>query len=166
MGPQQNQFYLPQQPTFVPYLSYNPFGQVVPQFSQTPPQPQQTVAQTQQPQIQQLRARIVANEDEIAPNEVSMDGSVTLFLKNDLSCIYGKTWAKDGTIKTLVFPAQVESAVNEAQAKEDQAAFNADLLTNVVQQVVQDQMENMFLPKFDELTKLITEQKKPSNLIV
>lgn len=50
-----------------------------------------------------LPGRLVANADEITPQEVPMDGSVSLFPQQDYSCIYAKTWTKEGTIATIRF---------------------------------------------------------------
>ena len=50
-----------------------------------------------------IPGRMVTNADEIVPQEVPMDGSVSLFPQNDYSCIYAKTWTKEGTIATLKF---------------------------------------------------------------
>lgn len=58
-----------------------------------------------------IPGRLVANADEITPQEVPMDGSVSLFPQNDYSCIYAKTWTKEGTIATLKFvPEQPQNA--------------------------------------------------------
>lgn len=50
-----------------------------------------------------IPGHLVTNENEIMPQEVPMDGSVSLFPQNDYSCIYAKTWTKEGTIATLKF---------------------------------------------------------------
>lgn len=50
-----------------------------------------------------IPGRLVNNLDEITPQEVPMDGSVSLFPKNDYSAIYAKTWTKDGTIATVKY---------------------------------------------------------------
>lgn len=50
-----------------------------------------------------IPGRLVTNADEITPQEVPMDGSISLFPQNDYSCIYAKTWTKEGTIATLKF---------------------------------------------------------------
>ena len=55
------------------------------------------------PMASMMPGRIVASADEIVPQEVPMDGSVSLFPQNDYSCIYAKTWTKEGTIATLKF---------------------------------------------------------------
>lgn len=50
-----------------------------------------------------IPGRLVNNLDEITPQEVPMDGSVSLFPQADYSAIYAKTWTKDGTIATVKF---------------------------------------------------------------
>lgn len=61
-----------------------------------------------------LPGRQVANADEITPQEVPMDGSVSLFPQNDYSCIYAKTWTKEGTIATMKFiPEQPQNAESQ-----------------------------------------------------
>lgn len=61
-----------------------------------------------------IPGRLVANADEITPQEVPMDGSVSLFPQNDYSCIYAKTWTKEGTIATMKFiPEQPQNAESQ-----------------------------------------------------
>lgn len=50
-----------------------------------------------------IPGRVVNTSDEITPQEVPMDGSVSLFPQSDYSCIYAKTWTKEGTIATMKF---------------------------------------------------------------
>lgn len=59
--------------------------------------------QNQSSRFQSIPGRLVNNLDEITPQEVPMDGSVSLFPQNDYSAIYAKTWTKDGTIATVKF---------------------------------------------------------------
>lgn len=57
-----------------------------------------------------IPGRMVANMDEITPQEVPMDGSISLFPQNDYSCIYAKAWTKEGNIQTVRYipdPAQM-----------------------------------------------------------
>ena len=61
--------------------------------------------------FQSIPGRTVNNLDEITPQEVPMDGSVSLFPQADYSAIYAKTWTKDGTIATMKFiPEKQEPA--------------------------------------------------------
>lgn len=67
-----------------------------------------------------IPGRLVANADEITPQEVPMDGSVSLFPQNDYSCIYAKTWTKEGTIATLKFvPEQPQAATEQKSPLEE-----------------------------------------------
>lgn len=60
-----------------------------------------------------IPGRMINSSEEIMPNEVPMDGSVGLFYKNDLSCIYSKSWNSDGTIRTIKFvPYEEEAKAN------------------------------------------------------
>ena len=67
-----------------------------------------------------LPGRQVANADEITPQEVPMDGSVSLFPQNDYSCIYAKTWTKEGTIATMKFvPEQPQTSAEQKSPLEE-----------------------------------------------
>lgn len=65
-------------------------------------------------QSQSLRGRIVNSVEEITPNEVSMDGSVTLFPTRDFEKIYAKAWNADGTISTIEYTpkSRISSSTN------------------------------------------------------
>ena len=70
--------------------------------------------------FQSIPGRLVNNLDEITPQEVPMDGSVSLFPQNDYSAIYAKTWTKDGTIATVKFiPEQPQNAAPQKSPIEE-----------------------------------------------
>lgn len=48
-----------------------------------------------------IPGRQVGDVNEITPQEVPMDGTVSLFPQNDYSCIYAKAWTKEGNIQTV-----------------------------------------------------------------
>lgn len=62
-----------------------------------------------------IRGRVISDISQITPNEVPMDGSVSLFPSQDYSCVYAKQWAADGTIKTMKYVPAVETQVVENQ---------------------------------------------------
>ena len=67
-----------------------------------------------------LPGRIVTDANEIAPQEVPMDGSVSLFLKNDYSCIYAKQWSGDGSIQTVRYvPEMPQTSAEPAMSVDD-----------------------------------------------
>ena len=46
-----------------------------------------------------IPGRMIYSPDEIMPQEVPMDGSVSLFPMHDWSCVYGKWWTSNGQIQ-------------------------------------------------------------------
>lgn len=103
----------------------------------------QTPNPYQQPnRFQSIPGRLVNNLDEITPQEVPMDGSVSLFPQNDYSAIYAKTWTKDGTIATVKFiPEQPTSAVPQKSPIEERL----------------DRIDQ----RFDHLEKMLSNRNKP-----
>lgn len=74
--------------------------------------------------FQSIPGRLVNNLDEITPQEVPMDGSVSLFPQADYSAIYAKTWTKDGTIATVKFiPEQPQMVSIHALFAESDSKF-------------------------------------------
>lgn len=92
---------------FTPGTSYAPQTGGYMAGNQTP----NSYQNQQMNRFQSIPGRLVNNLDEITPQEVPMDGSVSLFPTNDFSAIYAKTWTKDGTIATMKFiPEKQEPA--------------------------------------------------------
>lgn len=56
-----------------------------------------------------LTGRIIQTENEITPNEVAMDGSVSLFPLGDYSAIIAKQWNANGTISTIKYVPVMEN---------------------------------------------------------
>ena len=73
-----------------------------------PQQPTYTSPQPAIPNVQQATqsgpaspsvcGRVISNPDSIAPQEVPMDGSISVFPMQDNSAIFVKRWNADGTI--------------------------------------------------------------------
>lgn len=97
--------------------------------------------QNQLNRFQSIPGRLVNNLDEITPQEVPMDGSVSLFPQNDYSAIYAKTWTKDGTIATVKF-------VPEQPQMEPQKSPLEERLDRIDQ-------------RFDRLEKMLSNRNKP-----
>lgn len=92
--------------------------------------------------FQSIPGRIVNNLDEITPQEVPMDGSVSLFPQNDYSAIYAKTWTKDGTIATVKY------VLEQPQATTPQKSPIEEHLDKIDQ-------------RFDRLEKMLSDRHKP-----
>lgn len=89
-----------------------------------------------------IPGRPVNNLDEITPQEVPMDGSVSLFPQNDYSAIYAKTWTKDGTIATVKYvPEQPQAATPQKSSIEERL----------------DKIDQ----RFDRLEKMLSDRHKP-----
>lgn len=132
-----------------PYASwqnpYNPYNQ-----QYTNPYQQQPDAQQMQPNYQQtampqqikgINGRVIGNVNEVTPNEVPMDGNVSLFPMSDYSCIYAKMWNTDGTIQTIKFIPVVEN-VQEAQQTQQLTDVHYN---NILERL--DKIEQMLTPK-------------------
>lgn len=101
-----NGYYGPYQPGTM-YPSY-PAPYQGNQMGYTPFQPmtaqQQNVQQPQpQPQVLQISGRIVNSADDIMPSEVQMDGRNYYFPSADGSCIYVKSWNKNGELTMVKY---------------------------------------------------------------
>lgn len=115
-------YYGNQYPPQTPYASYPSNGaQSYQQFNMpTIPTPQAAYPQyTQQPVTQlkpTINGRVIHAIEEVTPNEVPMDGSFSLFVKDDYSCVYAKAWNTDGTIRTLKFIPETVTDIQTVDA--------------------------------------------------
>lgn len=119
------------QPYGQPYPSGNPYTMGTTQYSspqsqmQYPPfNPTNVQQHSYQPQqAAQISGRVVQNENEITPQEVPMDGTVSLFPTADYKCIYAKVWNSDGTIRTLKF-----SPVGDSEESNPTPSFRDEVM--------------------------------------
>lgn len=90
-------------PGGMPQGSQNSFMQPQPtMYGQGfPAVPGVSVVQAARPRT--IPCRMIYSPDEIVPQEVPMDGSVSLFPMHDWSCVYGKWWTSNGQIQTVKF---------------------------------------------------------------
>lgn len=110
-----------------------------------------------QPQMQQMpmqqnmvtnhiNGRFVGRVEDITANEVSMDGSVSIFPTNDMQSIYCKQWKSDGTIQTVRYVPEVIENENTANAsKEEMKSFYDEFRG----------YQNEIMERFDKLEKSI-----------
>ena len=86
-----------------------------------------------------LTGRIIQTENDITPNEVAMDGSVSLFPLGDYSAIIAKQWNANGTISTIKYVPVVDN-----EDSKDAEPSKLDTLTEQVNK------------RFDNLERLLT----------
>lgn len=98
----------------------NPYGIRTPQYQMTsqPVYYSPTPTLPTMPTYPTLPGRTVMNPDDVRPNEVPMDGSVSFFPMNDYSCIYAKIWGNDGQLKTFKFVPEKVPEQKEEQPSE------------------------------------------------
>ena len=144
-----NNPYQPQMMTYTPGYNaypYNPMQRF--QEQQLPQQPVQQVPQQQNLQIQAgINGRMVAAVEQIAANDVPMDGSVAFFPKQDLTEIYAKQWGADGSIKTVVYKPYTEPKDNQT--------VNSMIDVENAKFTLSDESTQLFLNKFQELSEKI-----------
>ena len=75
------------------------------------PQVQTPARPTTYQQPNYISSRLIKSLDEITPQEVPMDGSVSLFPMEDYSCVYAKAWNRDGTIRTVKYVPEKQEEV-------------------------------------------------------
>lgn len=140
-----NNPYQPQMMTYTPGYNaypYNPMQRF--QEQQLPQQPVQQVPQQQNLQIQAgINGRMVAAVEQIAANDVPMDGSVAFFPKQDLTEIYAKQWGADGSIKTVVYKPYTEPKDNQT--------VNSMIDVENAKFTLSDESTAVFMQKFDEI---------------
>ena len=116
-----NQFY----PMTVPGFQY---GQTQPPYVPAPTYQPQTVNQSRP---QGVLGHMITSPDQITPQEIPMDGSISLFPMRDGSAVIGKFWDSNGQIKTIRF---IPENVEQPQQQDPFAAINArfDALENLI----------------------------------
>lgn len=164
-----NNPYQPQMMTYTPGYNaypYNPMQRF--QEQQLPQQSVQQIPQQQNLQMQTgINGKMVAAVEQIAANDVPMDGSVAFFPKQDLTEIYAKQWGADGSIKTVVYKPYTEP-------KNSQGIKNTENVENLKIDL-SDESTAVFMQKFDEIfnkfdelenkmCKSLTSQRKTSTL--
>lgn len=102
-----------QQPMFAPQTQG--FGNFMNPQPYVPQTPQMAWGQNgnRYPTPSTLPGRQISSIDEIMPNDVPMDGSVSFFPVRDGSCVYAKFWNRQGTIDTIKFVPAVATSVEE-----------------------------------------------------
>lgn len=95
-----------------PYMMSTPQGAYGYTQGYQPIYPAQQMVQNQARQAPPtiLSGRFVQKLEDITPNDVTMDGSMSYFPVSDGSCIYVKFWKQDGTIGTIRFVPETVDA--------------------------------------------------------
>lgn len=121
----------------VPMPWQNPYQNNVPMptYQQNPSFPQPQMQQPQPFVPVQIHGHTIKDETtEIAPNDIPMDGTVSLFPTEDYSCIFAKHWNKDGKITTTKFvPVPMDEDYTPTPGFEDEMRARMDELKDLIQ---------------------------------
>lgn len=104
--------------------------------------PLQQFSNYNQPPVKRVPARIINDPKEIMPNEVPMDGSVSLFPTADYSCVYAKAWNANGMIDTVKYVPEKPETQPTVQSQ--------DVLTAI-------------LARLDNIERTLNKRNKPYN---
>lgn len=110
------------------------------------PNPQQF----QQLQVPPLQGRTVQSVEEITPNEVPMDSSVSFFPLADGSAIIAKTWASDGTIKTFRYVLEQQTTQEVEGQNGSNSMINQEQMVEDIVAKVTDNMKNQLESFFNK----------------
>lgn len=125
-----------------PYQNGVPFPSPYQNNIPMPPMPQYNPAPSQ-PAVQPpqfvpipIHGHTIKDENtEIAPNDIPMDGTVSLFPTENYSCIFAKHWNKDGKITTTKFvPVPADEDYVPTPGFEDEMRSRMDELKDLIQQ--------------------------------
>lgn len=133
-----NQLYTPQQ--------FNPYQVEQMQMYQQPMQQQQMIRRNNSPYCRMINAI-----EEIRADEIPMDGSIGIFVKNNMSELYAKSWnSMTGGIDTIKYIP----AIDDKEIKED---TQSDLKKEF------ENFKNKMLERFDKLEKNLGKQQQANN---
>lgn len=139
--------------------------------------------QTMQSQFQQVQkpvglpGKMVSSQADITPNDVPMDGRVSLFPQQDYSCIIAKAWNAEGKIDTVVYVPQKPETAEEIQNGSNQPSIQdvlgriqnlEDLIANLPKTPGEDSLKSLLEPLTQKLDTIIEKQtpSATSNLIL
>lgn len=124
-----NPYSVPQPPSYQPM--YQPqYSAGVPAYTPPTYTPSQNQVYTPKP----INGHTVKSDTDIVPNDVPMDGSVSLFPLEDYSCIFAKMWGKDGKITTTKFvPVPADEDYTPTPGFEDEMRARMDELKELIQ---------------------------------
>lgn len=86
-----------------------------------------------------IPGRMINSIEEVMPNEVPMDGNISLFVKNDYSSIYAKAWNSDGTITTVRFVRE-----DNSERKDEPFAKIMERLDNIEKSLNKNQNKSNY----------------------
>lgn len=100
-------------------------------------------AQTQQTKNRISSVRIIKSPDDIKADEIPMDDSISLFLQDDLSVIYGKRWTNNGVVENLSFILEDRTNRDLEDSKPNNPMFDLDDFMKKVSDLMDDKLNQL-----------------------
>lgn len=101
-----------------------------------------TVSQTKNTKHSVSLARVVNSPDEIKPNEIPNDGSLSIFVNDDLNSIYVKRWLNDGSVDNLCFvQGMTQTQNNKNQPQVNNMNFDVEALMKQIANLIDGKLE-------------------------
>lgn len=99
---------------------------------------QQPTTQSKQTENTVSAVRVIKGPSEIKPDEILMNGNISMFLQDDLEVVYGKRWTNDGIIENMRFvrsddESKKHAVVADVNASDD---FNKDDIINEIANLI------------------------------
>lgn len=107
----------------------------------------------QQQMAQGINGRIIDDITTVTANEVSMDGSISVFPTRNMQAVYIRQWQNDGNLTTLKFVPEVVEANTSSDNKEKSKIGLSDDVTRAFMDRFDsidgrlDKLEQSFVPK-------------------
>lgn len=112
-----------------PYAGYgNPYG-----YQQMPISPVAVPLPTPKEATQPpMNGKVVASPEDIRPNDIPMDGSISFFPLKDGTAIYAKQWTGNGTIATAVYKLDTPPPEPKQPTVEEQILTRLDSIEKLL----------------------------------
>lgn len=142
----------------------NTYPQQQNQNNQQPQQPQQTTDNVV------AAVRVVKNPSEIRMDEIPMNGSISLFLQDDKSVIYGKQWTNNGVLENIRFVREYEDVQNVQETSTNSVnnvSIDVEALMTNISSLIDGKLEEFrnvyFVDKKQNSPKTATVKKGEEN---
>lgn len=101
----------------------------------------QPVQKTQERDNTDPAVRIVNSPEEIKADEIPMNGSIRLFLQDDMNVIYGKRWTNNGIIENIRFVREDEVNNKETKPIAEDTFIDMNEFANRISKMMDDKLE-------------------------
>lgn len=98
---------------------------------------------TPQPQVTNNKVssvRVVKSQDEILADEIPGDGTISLFVQDDLKVIHGKRWTNNGTVDNMRFVLETDD--QEISESQNKTVMDTDALFKKISEIIDERLEH------------------------